>query len=196
MAVDLGAVRVVKPTAFVRQKFELGRACALRFPIDPGKRASPCLAREHGQTRLHKRAVKTGVVRHNQIGTCHHLVHARIVQAVALHHGTVNAGDLHDGGWDRFTRVFKVFVDLDYAHGQTGRGVHLHRQHGQLNDLLVACVQPGGFGVQNQHAASHRTGRGRAVIRARHQAAQHFVVGVGLQGLRHAGGLVRIWRVG
>ena len=184
MAIHLRPVRIVKPAALGRQKLQLGRAAALFFPVNALKRAAPSFGRKYRETRLYKGTVKPGVMRHHQIGRLHQGVHGRVVDALALHHAVVNAGDFGDLGWNRPARVFEGFINRDRPHRQTRGGIDQHQQHGQLNDFFAFAVQPGGFGVEHDHALSGLPVH-RPIVGARHQTPQNTKVGVLRQGLGH-----------
>ena len=185
VAIDLCAVRVVKPARLAGQKLQLGRAAALGFPVHAGEGTGPGFVGKHRPTRLHKGSVKGGVVRHDHVGRAHQRLDLRIVDALAAHVVVGDAGDLGDLRGDGFAGVFKRLKHRDRPHRQARGRVHQDREHGQLDDALLAAVQTGRLGVEHQHTLRLRARGHGPVVQARHQAAQDLEVGVGLQGRGH-----------
>ena len=125
MAIHFGAVGVVKQAQCQRQIFQLGRAAALLFPIDLGKRAGPRQVFELGHARFTKRAVKAGVVGNHQIHIAQQLRNARLVQALALHHGRGDAGNFLNLRRDGDARIFQAVVHLHRTHRQASGAVDI-----------------------------------------------------------------------
>ena len=184
VAVHLGTVRVVEPAQTHGQRLEFGGATALPFPVDVGKRTGPGLGRKRRQTCFDKRPVERGVVGNHKVHTIEQLHDAGDVQPLALHHHIADAGDGLHLGRNRLARVFQPVVHLHRAHGLAGGAVHVHPQQRQFHDLVGGVAQAGGFGVKDEYTgdACGCVACSRCVKKqARHQPAQHAVVGVGFE---------------
>ena len=140
MAVNLGAMRFIKPAVLHSQVFQLGGTMTFLFPVDFSERAAPWNLRKPGQARLAKRTVKASVVGNHQIGIRQQGGNSGFIQALALHHHTGDAGDFFNFRGNRHAWVFQAVVHRDRPNRQSGGGVHINPQHGQLNDFVAGLV--------------------------------------------------------
>jgi hypothetical protein len=194
MAVHLGAVRIVEPAQRGGQVAELGRAMPGRRPVDVGKRAGPVERAGLGKDVFDEGAVKTGVVRDDEVCPVKQTRDARHVQLLAGEHVVGDAGDLACDFGHRHAGVAQPVIHLDRACGLPCLGIDLDADQRQLHDLVARSIQACGLGVEDHDTCD---GAQRLVVKTggRHQAPEHAVVRVALQFKRH-GLCVWGWRGG
>ena len=156
----------------------------MSFPVDALEGTGPGLVFKHFKSVFHEGAIKASVVGHDQVRTFHHVFDFFFIQSLTLHVLRRDARELDNLGGNRTTWVFEVFIDFNLTHGFAGLHVHVHSQHGQLNDAFCAPIKARCLGVQDQHALGGAT-RARTKIQNGHQASLDFEVGVRRQLIGH-----------